>query len=407
MSEVVTFSGAERLISVNAGVTEIDVERDVYSAWKRWLAADAENSKWPQAMRTVGGDPLSETKDLGATFFLMNGWRIRPQEANHWLTVNGNLYTDPAGDSPFVSTLGNYTVTISMVVSNLSDASLAQMPQFEYSSFAGGVSIDTNSVGVGTDYPMGTPGSPVNNMDDALAIAQSRGIRRFFIKGDLLISNGDFSEGFIFEGESPMTCNVVINGTSDVTNCEFKYMPISGYLDAGNIVRECLVLDIFYENSFVYQSGLIGTLYIAPGAELQIWDSWQGNYGVDDVNVPVLDFSDGATVALRGYSGSVKIQNTTRELDILVVEMAHGVLIVDGSCVAGTIYIHHADRIVNNSLGTNVICDSPLQQVRKILTNKQVESSDGTTVTVYDDDNVNVLGEWTWTEGTKTRGKFS
>ena len=120
MPDVVTFDGAAKLIIIDFGITEIDVERDLYSAWKRWVVL-GDNAKWPVAMRTVGGDPLSETKALGATFFLLNGWRIRPHEADHWLTVSGNLYTDPAGSSPFVPVVGLYTVTISMVVSNLSD----------------------------------------------------------------------------------------------------------------------------------------------------------------------------------------------------------------------------------------------------------------------------------------------
>jgi hypothetical protein len=126
MPELVTFDGAAKLIICEPGVTEIDVEADVYSAWKRWMTL-SDNAKWPIAMRTVGGDPLSDTKDLGATFFLLNDWRIRPQEADHWLTVNGNLYTDPSGFSPFVSTLGAWTVTISMAVSNLSDASVIEV----------------------------------------------------------------------------------------------------------------------------------------------------------------------------------------------------------------------------------------------------------------------------------------
>ena len=121
MAEVVTFDGASKLIVIDYGVTEVDVEADIYSAWKRWMLL-GDNAKWPIAMRNVGGDPISDSKALGATFFMLNGWRIRPHEADHWLTVNGNLFTDPAGSSPFVPVLGDYTVTVSMAVSNLTDA---------------------------------------------------------------------------------------------------------------------------------------------------------------------------------------------------------------------------------------------------------------------------------------------
>jgi hypothetical protein len=45
--------------------------------------------------------------------------------------------------------------------------------------------------------------------------------------------------------------------------------------------------------------------------------------------------------------------------------------------------------------------------ILKALRNKTVESSDGTTVTLYDDDGSTVLGTWAWTEATKTRGRLT
>jgi hypothetical protein len=122
----VTFDGPNKLIILGLGVTTVDVKADLYAGWKTWVLED-DHSKYLPALRSVGGDPLSEVKTLGSTFFLTNGWRIRPQEATHWLRVNGNLFTDPSGDSPFVATLGNYNVTIESTVSNLSDVATANL----------------------------------------------------------------------------------------------------------------------------------------------------------------------------------------------------------------------------------------------------------------------------------------
>src|SRR3990172_1116667 len=97
---VVTFDGSNRLIVVDNGVTEIDVKIDLYSDWKEWMLL-GDNSRYAQAMRAVGGDPLPGSKQLGSTFFLMNGWKIRPHEASHTLTVNGNLYSED-GSSPYI-----------------------------------------------------------------------------------------------------------------------------------------------------------------------------------------------------------------------------------------------------------------------------------------------------------------
>jgi hypothetical protein len=58
---------------------------------------------------------------LGLTYFLLNGWKIRPYEATHVFSVNGNLYSED-GTSPFLPTIGGYNVTIISSVSNLVEA---------------------------------------------------------------------------------------------------------------------------------------------------------------------------------------------------------------------------------------------------------------------------------------------
>ena len=114
-----TFNGDSKIIVLTVGTTGVEVI-DLYSRWKDW-ASTGDNSKYLEAMRVVGGDPISSIKNLGSTFFMINGWRIRPQESNHWLKVEGNLFTDPSGFAPFIATQGSYNVTIEMTVSNLSD----------------------------------------------------------------------------------------------------------------------------------------------------------------------------------------------------------------------------------------------------------------------------------------------
>lgn len=112
----VTFDGTNKLIICGSGTTSLDAEIDLYSEWKEWVSA-SDNSKYLEAMRTVGGDPTTGSNSIAPYFFLINGWRIRPQEANHTLTVTGNLFVD-GGGSPFVSTVGSYNVLINLVLSN-------------------------------------------------------------------------------------------------------------------------------------------------------------------------------------------------------------------------------------------------------------------------------------------------
>lgn len=113
------FDGTNKLIILGAGTTDLVVKPDIYSAWKDW-AAQGDNSKYLPAISAIGGDTISDTMSLGTTYFLENGWKIRPFEGNHFLTISGNLFTRD-GSSPFVSTIGNYNVTINMARSNLID----------------------------------------------------------------------------------------------------------------------------------------------------------------------------------------------------------------------------------------------------------------------------------------------
>lgn len=113
----VTFDGSAKLILVDTGVTALDVQVDLYGAWKEWVAT-SDNAKFLPALTAIGGDPISGAVSLGSTFFLENGWRIRPYSGNHTLTVEGNLYTRE-GVSPFVAAVGSYNVMVNMTTSNL------------------------------------------------------------------------------------------------------------------------------------------------------------------------------------------------------------------------------------------------------------------------------------------------
>ena len=115
----VTFDGENKLIICNPGESQIDVKVDIYSNWKEWVLL-RDNSKFLEAIRNVGGDPITEILSLGATYFLMNGWRIRPAEESYDLYINGNLYVNEGG-SPFVDTIGDWNVKILSTVSNLID----------------------------------------------------------------------------------------------------------------------------------------------------------------------------------------------------------------------------------------------------------------------------------------------
>lgn len=105
-----TIDFPNKLIVMDTGETQYDVP-GAYSQWKDDIFL-ADNFTYDFAFTIKGGVAYAAPKEIPAFTALINGWKIRPDEDDHTLTVeNGILYVEGGGD-PFVDTLGAYTVRI-------------------------------------------------------------------------------------------------------------------------------------------------------------------------------------------------------------------------------------------------------------------------------------------------------
>jgi len=108
----ITFDGTNKIMTLTAGTTSLSV-LDAWSRWVDWFLT-GDNSKYLPAFSQVGGDdidPISGTT-IPIYAFLMNGWKLKPQEANHTLTVSDGILLVNGGGDPFNNTTGTYTVRI-------------------------------------------------------------------------------------------------------------------------------------------------------------------------------------------------------------------------------------------------------------------------------------------------------
>ena len=110
---MVTFDGDNKLMICDFGTTTLDVKR-LYSMWKEWCTL-TDNLKYDKAFAVIGGESTTGVNIITPYFFLTNGWRIRPYEANHTLEVSGILISQD-GDEPFVDTLGIWRINIKAIV---------------------------------------------------------------------------------------------------------------------------------------------------------------------------------------------------------------------------------------------------------------------------------------------------
>lgn len=390
----ITFVPESRLIIENnvGGDNSISIV-SVYSLWKQWFQ-QADNSKWPIAFRVVGGDPLSDVKQLGATFFLVNGWRFKPAEYSHNLELVGNLFTDPAGDRVYVPTDGNYTVSVTLSVSNLTDATIQQLPEIEYSSFNGVVTMDFINGLSGTGYTLdgriiGTPRAPSNNWSDGLFIMNARGLTTFAVLGDASLSGYDFSN-INFIGESKNKSIFTLDPSANLFQCEFVEAEITGTLDGDCVVSDCVIKNINYISGFIERCVLeAGTITLGGGGVAHFLDCWSGVPGQGTV---IIDFGgSGQALAMRNYSGGAEMRNKTGP-EAVSIDLNSGQIILDSTVAnSGPFVVRGVGKLTDNSVNTTVdstdlISGNEINLIKYAVAGNAEVSNDNLTVYIKDDD---------------------
>lgn len=101
---------SKRIILDSASVTATEL----YSRWVDWVSV-GDNVKYGPVFRQVGSDDLGSGLSIPPYFFLQSGWRVRPMESNHNLTITGNLFVE-GGGVPVVPTLGTFQVNVNYTV---------------------------------------------------------------------------------------------------------------------------------------------------------------------------------------------------------------------------------------------------------------------------------------------------
>lgn len=349
----VTFDGQNKIIQVDPGVTSVDV-RTIYSRWKEWVML-SDNAKWAKAFRVTGGDPIGGGLFSPIFFFLVNGWTLRPDDTSgdHELTVSLNLYSDP-------DTAPRFTTVAGVTISNkTSDAAITNIDLLEFSSFQNAVTIDVIGGTAGTAFPKGTPQSPVNNLDDALTIAQARGIGTLSLIGDFDFNGTQNISGYSIIGESRERTEITIAPSVTISNVEFDNLTIvSGTLDGEAVAKNCTIVDLDYVNGIIESCILEGTITLGFGTIAHILDSWSGVVGN---NTPTIDLGgSGQSLTLRNYNGGIKLINKTGP-ESVSIDMASGQVKIAASVTDGTIICRGVGEISENfSTGTAVVIDKML-----------------------------------------------
>jgi len=268
----------------------------------------------------------------------------------------GNLV---AVDADGLSTSAIYpTPNVQMVRTAASSATSSDIAAIQYASFNGGITVDTTSLFSGIKYPVGTPQAAVNNLFDAKEIADSRGFVNYYIVGDIVLDDVIDFTGDIFIGSSKTKSLINILSDANVTNSEFYEAEVTGILDGGNVLKNCVVHDINYVNGYVEQCVLTeGDIVLGGGSQANFLDCWSGEI---QASIPVIDMGgSGQSLSLRNYNGGLKIKNKTGPEEV-IIDLNSGNIILDSTITGGTIILRGIGTFVDNSTGSVIVDTSDL-----------------------------------------------
>jgi hypothetical protein len=233
---------------------------------------------------------------------------------------------------------------VSLIVNNA--AGLITNSAIEYSSYNGRVTLDPNSSFTGTLFPVGTPQQPVNNLSDALLIANTRGFITIELYNDLDIEDNSNLDGFTILGR---TSDIIltIDSVASVSDLTLKNITITdSTLDGGVHVVDSAVVDVEYVNGHISNCGLAGVITLGGNKKSVIEDC----YTIDQDNPPIIDMGvSGNDLAMPNYSGIVTIRNLSGASNEIGVGLDAGMLVLDSTITAGTVIVSGIGVLTDNS----------------------------------------------------------
>ena len=357
-----------RVITVASPSTEISVQ-DLHDSC-RFLEAEPVAMDDKSLIDSSGFENLGGGTKVGITATLQNAlvaFEARLGPTYEQCSVSGgNLVAINESGVTFKTPISPTAFT-QVVTTASSSATQSDQEALQYASFQNGVWIDENSENAGTDFPNGSREYPVNNGSDAILIANSRGFDKLFILGNYTFTTGHNINGFSIEGQNAAKSNVTIEDGADAMLLELFEAHVTGVLDGGSTLRECLVDNLNYVNGFIHQCILNpGTIVLGGNNTAFIMDSFSGVAGV---STPIIDMGgSGQGLAMRNYSGGIHLKNKTGS-DSVSIDLLAGQVILDSTVTGGTIVVRGNGKVIdtfgNHILtgtwngGVNVINETP------------------------------------------------
>lgn len=312
----------------------------------------------PPIVDASGKESLGGGTKVGITVKLLNAkvaFEARDGSSG-WILCSlegGNLVAVDENGSDIDARHPTAFVTIDRTSS--ASATLQEQDALNYSSYDGGITINialSDAEGKGTEFPIGTVEHPVNNLIDARSIAIEKGFDKFWLIGNLPITATTDVSGFTISNRShnPLKSIVSIDPASNTNSTQILRCEVSGELDNGVILEECILSGITYINGFINKSVLSSFEIILGGNETAMFMDCKSGVPNAMHTEPSINLGgSGQNLLLSRYDGDISLRNKTGT-DFTSIRMV-GLLRIEDTCVAGHIEVYGDTFIVDHDMG--------------------------------------------------------
>jgi hypothetical protein len=233
---------------------------------------------------------------------------------------------------------------------------------------------DDSSIYSGTNWPVGTKKFPVNNLTDAIAIANAHGIKKIHIHNDLTITSGDDVSGFTLFADRSLGHSVTVQSGAITDETYFENLTVSGTMGGSVRYTTCVLGAITNFDGGAKNSLLTGNVTITgTGAnyftdcDTYVSDSSYKEISIGSNNLNIIrgrgsfgltNYTGAGVVTIDCVAGQVKLYDTCTSGMIVVSgivsltdESGAGCTVIDGTVTeAGA-----ANAVWSNAGGLRVL----------------------------------------------------
>jgi len=274
---------------------------------------------------------------------------------------------------------GQYAVNLVGANSNIADrvnvnnvsvrssnsVGLQDLTSLQAASFDGTVTLDSVKGVPGTQFPIGTRGTPSNNMVDARTIMTNRNIDVIELLGSHTLTLGDIADDITIRGNNPVTSVLTVEPDASTRNLYVRDLLFTGYLDGGSILRDCVLTTIHYFNGYIENCSLTSHIIYINGNGILL----NCMAGSTCTSYPVMDMTAGEELVVRDFHGSLEVVNKTSP-HVCVISL-NGELVVGPSNTNGTIVVYGDGFVTDSSTGTCNVIDRTSSSAQEVWEYKE------------------------------------